>query len=92
MLAKTHAAVSVALESVAKRRAQLLGLGGQTTLLAPLAQLKIVKVCNDAGDDVPEGCGRVLPDGGEEQSALAQWETLLTEPLLVVGRTPGTRV
>jgi hypothetical protein len=89
VLAKTHAAVSVALDSVAKRRSQLLELGEQSTLLAPLAQLKIVKVCNDAGDDVPEGCGRMLPDGGEELSALAQWEMLLTEPLVVVGGTPG---
>ena len=31
----------------------------------------------------------MLPDGGEELTALAQWETLLTEPLLVVGGTPG---
>jgi hypothetical protein len=114
VLAKTHAAVSVALDSVAKRRSQLLTGGSPTVregvstsvisnstdetpsltvglppLLAPLAQLKIVKVCNDAGDDVPEGCGRLLPDGGEEQSALAQWEMLLTEPLVVVGGTPG---
>jgi hypothetical protein len=114
VLAKTHAAVSVALESVAKRRAQLLlsepgavatgsmlradsplsntdpvATAPGSDLLAPLAQLKIVKVCNDAGDDVPEGCGRVLPDGGEELSALAQWEMLLTEPLVVVGGTPG---
>ena len=34
-------------------------------LLEPLTRLKLVKVCNDAGDAVPEGCGRVLPDGGE---------------------------
>jgi superfamily I DNA and/or RNA helicase len=38
---------------------------------------------------VPEGCGRVLPDGDEGMTALAQWEMLLTEPLLVVGGTPG---
>ncbi|HEX8498949.1 MAG TPA: AAA domain-containing protein, partial [Pyrinomonadaceae bacterium] len=114
VLAKTHAAVSVALESVAKRAAQLLERqkpdreggrpssvttlqegqdalphGRASDLLAPLARLKVVKVCNDAGDAVPEGCGRVLPDGGEELSALEQWEMLLTEPLLVVGGTPG---
>lgn len=88
VLAKTHAAVSVALESVAKRAAQLLGVEG-SPLVAPLARLKVVKVCNDAGDAVPQGCGRVLPDGGEELTALAQWEMLLTEPLLVVGGTPG---
>ncbi|MCA1620855.1 MAG: AAA family ATPase [Acidobacteria bacterium] len=88
VLAKTHAAVSVALDSVAKRAAQLIGAGA-STLLAPLARLKVVKVCNDAGDAVPEGCGRVLPGGGDELTALAQWEMLLTEPLLVVGGTPG---
>ncbi|HZB45256.1 MAG TPA: AAA domain-containing protein, partial [Pyrinomonadaceae bacterium] len=112
VLAKTHAAVSVALESVAKRRNQLLGLVSEPGAVATgslqhegastrhpdpvatapgsdLARLKLVKVCNDAGDNVPEGCGRVLPDGGEELSALEQWEMLLTEPLLVVGGTPG---
>jgi hypothetical protein len=111
VLAKTHAAVSVALESVAKRRNQLLGLsepGAVATgsglreepalskpdpvATAPgsdLSRLKLFKVCNDAGDAVPEGCGRVMPDGGEGLTALAQWETLLTEPLLVVGGTPG---
>ncbi|HEX8283989.1 MAG TPA: AAA domain-containing protein [Pyrinomonadaceae bacterium] len=88
VLAKTHAAVSVALESVAKRAAQLLKVEA-SPLLAPLARLKVVKVCNDAGDAVPDGCGRVLPDGGEELTALAQWEMLLNEPLLVVGGTPG---
>jgi hypothetical protein len=91
VLAKTHAAVSVALESVARRAAQLLAADTApgSGLLAPLARLKVVKVCNDAGDAVPGGCGRVLPDGDDELSALAQWEMLLTEPLLVVGGTPG---
>src|SRR3989440_427668 len=125
VLAKTHAAVNVALESIARRRSQLLGLGQHESgradgsepgavatgsvlhqgaslrhsypvatapgsdLLAPLARLKVVKVCNDAGDAVPDACERVLPDGGWELSALEQWEMLLTEPLLVVGGTPG---
>jgi hypothetical protein len=110
VLAKTHAAVNVALESVAKRARQLLGEGAgcwvpgvgeeqaftqhltpntQHPLLAPLARLNVVKVCNDAGDAVPGGCGRVLPDGGEGLTALGQWEMLLAEPLLVVGGTPG---
>jgi len=31
----------------------------------------------------------VLPEGDDERSALEQWEMLLTEPLLVVGGTPG---
>jgi hypothetical protein len=93
VLAKTHAAVSVALESVARRTRQLLELVGgrhdSQTPLSQLTRLRLVKVCNDAGDSVPEGCGRVLPDGDEEMTALAQWEMLLTEPLLVVGGTPG---
>jgi len=96
VLAKTHAAVSVALESVTKRAAQLLGLRSEPVptapgydLLAPLARLKVVKVCNDAGDPVPAGCERLLPEGGEELSASEQWEMLLSEPLLVVGGTPG---
>jgi superfamily I DNA and/or RNA helicase len=38
---------------------------------------------------VPDGCGRVLPDGGGGLTALEQWEVLLTEPLVVVGGTPG---
>ena len=57
--------------------------------LAPLARLRVVKVCNDAGDAVPEGVGRVLPGGDEEASAAEQWEQLLGEELLVVGGTPG---
>jgi hypothetical protein len=93
VLAKTHAAVNVALDSVAKRTRQLLELDGgrhdSRTPLSQLTRLKLVKVCNDAGDAVPEGCGRVLPDGGEGLTALAQWERLLTGPLLVVGGTPG---
>lgn len=92
VLARTHAAVSVALESVAKRTRQLLELDSvqhSQTPLSLLDRLKLVKVCNDAGDAVPDGCGRVLPDGGEDLTALAQWEMLLTEPLLVVGGTPG---
>jgi hypothetical protein len=90
VLAKTHAAVSVALESVARRRSQLLlSVTGVLATGTDLARIKVVKVCNDAGDQVPEGCGRVLPEGDEELTALAQWEGLLTEPLLVVGGTPG---
>jgi len=104
VLAKTHAAVSVALASVARRRDQLLaaagpgegrgapgraGEAGGARLVAPLARMKVLKVCNDAGEEVPEGVGRLLSDGGEEQTASAQWGALMTEPLLVVGGTPG---
>jgi hypothetical protein len=96
VLAKTHAAVNVALESVAKRLRELLktedadgGPRQPPALVAPLARLKLAKVCNDAGDAVPPGVERVLPDGGEELRAAEQWEMLLSEPLLVVGGTPG---
>ena len=32
---------------------------------------------------------RVLADGNNTQSAGEQWQTLLTEPLLIIGGTPG---
>jgi hypothetical protein len=89
VLARTHAAVSVALSSVARRRAQLLAGADASGLVAPLAGMKVLKVCNDAGEAVPEGVGRLLSDGGEEQTAAVQWDALMTEPLLVVGGTPG---
>jgi hypothetical protein len=125
VLAKTHAAVGVALQSIVDRKAQLLVLGQHeggradgsvpgavatgsvlqqeaylrnthpvatapgTDLLAPLARLKVLKVCNDEGDDVPVGVERVLPDGDDELTAVEQWEMLLGEPLVVIGGTPG---
>ena len=97
VLAKTHAAVSVALESIAKRRRELTrGDQGRRArahpalpLVAPLARLRLAKVCNDAGEAVPEGVERVLPDGGDDATAAEQWESLLSEQLLVVGGTPG---
>jgi hypothetical protein len=93
VLAKTHAAVSVALEAVARRRAELLkayaGTAEGELLIKPLARLKVAKVCNDAGDHVPEGVERLTPEGGDELTASEQWEMLLSEPLLVVGGTPG---
>jgi hypothetical protein len=57
--------------------------------LAPLAGLKVLKVCADAGERVPEGIEKIFADGGEDSSAASQWDALLTEPLLVVGGTPG---
>ncbi|MDQ3803256.1 MAG: ATP-binding protein, partial [Acidobacteriota bacterium] len=93
VLARTHAAVNVALESVAKRRRELteFRVPGSELVneLSSTRNLKIVKVCNDAGEPVPDGVERVLPEGGEEWSAAEQWETLLAEPLVVVGGTPG---
>ncbi|HEX7173747.1 MAG TPA: AAA family ATPase, partial [Pyrinomonadaceae bacterium] len=98
VLAKTHAAVAVALESIAKRRRELTeaikGDAATTAhpaapLLAPLARRRLAKMCNDAGETVPAGVERVLPDGGDESTAAEQWQSLLTEELLVVGGTPG---
>jgi hypothetical protein len=97
VLARTHAAVTVALESIAKRKRELMSaregaLKGDVaaeSLLAPLARLKVAKVCNDAGDHVPEGVARLLPDGGVDATAAVQWGSLLAEDLLVVGGTPA---
>jgi superfamily I DNA and/or RNA helicase len=38
---------------------------------------------------MPEGVEVLLSEGNDEQSASAQWQELLTEPLLIVGGTPG---
>ncbi|HWS54413.1 MAG TPA: AAA domain-containing protein [Pyrinomonadaceae bacterium] len=102
VLARTHAAVGVALESIVKRRREIQEFrasssGARVEDDSPLTRnaelatrsLKVVKVCNDAGESVPEGVERVLPEGGAELGAAEQWEMLLTEPLVVVGGTPG---
>jgi hypothetical protein len=88
--AKTHAATLVALASIARRARELRdGGGGDDARLLPLDGLKIAKVCNDAGEDVPAGVERIFAGGDDDVSALEQWESLLGEPLLVVGGTPG---
>jgi hypothetical protein len=87
VLAKTHAASLVALESIAKRARQLLATGDAR--VASLAGLKLAKVCNDVSDPVPEGVERVLAGGGDDVTAPEQWYFLLQEPLLVLGGTPG---
>jgi hypothetical protein len=89
VLAKTHAATLVALESIAKRARQLSDVRGDDPRLAPLESLRVVKICNDAGDPVPEGVERLFYGGTDEQKAPEQWHYLLKEPLLVVGGTPG---
>ncbi len=96
VLAKTHAAVRVALESIARRRRELLAAregvlktDANLEILRPLERLKLVKICSDAGEICPEGVEVLLPDGGEDASAAAQWEALLSEELLIVGGTPG---
>lgn len=90
VLAKTHAAVEIALKSVARRTVELTRAHGSThAMLAPLRSLKLVKVCNDAGDSVPPGVEAIVPDGTDEQTASEQWSDLLAAGLVVVGGTPG---
>ncbi|MDT7540985.1 MAG: hypothetical protein QOE33_889 [Acidobacteriota bacterium] len=92
--ARTHAATQIALASIARRARELRDAATQDganidTRLAPLATLKIAKVCADAGEQATEGVEKIFADGGEESSAAEQWDALLSEPLLVVGGTPG---
>ncbi|HEY9402782.1 MAG TPA: AAA domain-containing protein [Pyrinomonadaceae bacterium] len=87
--AKTHAASSIALASIAKRARQLSRAGAGDPRLAPLARLRVAKICNDVGEVLTEGVEHLFADGGEELSAGEQWAMLLGEPLLVVGGTPG---
>jgi hypothetical protein len=87
--AKTHAASSIALASIASRARQLSKAGAGDARLAPLERLRVAKICNDAGEVLADGVERLYADGGEELSAGEQWAMLLGEPLLVVGGTPG---
>lgn len=87
--AKTHAAVSIALASIAKRVRQLFSNSPAEATWAPFENLPVLKICTDAGEIVPEGVGRLFADGGTELSAAEQWERLMREPILVVGGTPG---
>jgi hypothetical protein len=87
--AKTHAATTIALESVARRARQLLEEHPDDARLAPLRRLRVFKICNDARDPVPDGVERLLTDGGEDAKAPEQWEDVLGEPLIVIGGTPG---
>ncbi|HVG29520.1 MAG TPA: AAA domain-containing protein [Pyrinomonadaceae bacterium] len=87
--ARTHAATQIALASIAKRARELREGAGGDARFAPLDGLKVVKVCNDAGEPVPAGVERIFVDGGDESSAAEQWDSLLGESTLVVGGTPG---
>lgn len=91
--AKTHAATSIALASIASRARQLLKAAQveqtEPGLLAPLERLRVAKISNDANEEVAEGVLRLFADGSDELSAAEQWGMLLEEPLLVVGGTPG---
>src|SRR5262249_19920079 len=81
--AKTHAAVSIVLESVVRRVQELRASHAQETQLDLLQHVRVAKICNDRDEMVPAGVEVLLADGGEEQSAGEQWQALLTEPLLI---------
>jgi hypothetical protein len=87
--AKTHAAVSIVLDSVARRLQELLASHGQHAQLDLFQRVRIAKVCNDMDEAVPTGVEVLLAEGNDEQSAGEQWLELLAEPVLIVGGTPG---
>jgi uncharacterized protein len=87
--AKTHAATTVALESIARRAKELLAARDRDPGVGLLEQLRIVKVCNDLLEALPIGVEAVLADGDERMRATEQWAALLEQPILVLGGTPG---
>lgn len=95
--AKTHAAVEVALSSIRARADKLSGAQARDEedgseverLLAPLASLRVVKVVNSLDEDVPRGVEPLSADGDGRMKAPEQWSRLMSEPLVVVGCTPG---
>ena len=89
MAAKTHAAVRIVLDSVARRLQELRASHSHEERLNLLKQVRLAKVCNDLDEPVPTGVEVLLADGNDVQSAGEQWQELLTEPLLIVGGTPG---
>jgi AAA domain len=86
---KTHAAVSIVLDSVVRRLQELVAKHGQDAQLDLFTHVRIVKVCNDLDEPVPAGVEVLLADGNDAQSAGEQWQELLADPLLIVGGTPG---
>src|SRR5215471_15731763 len=89
VVAKTHAAVSIVLDSVTRRLQELLARHGQHTQLDLFQHVRLAKVCNDLDEAVPAGVEVLLADGNDDQSAGEQWQELLTESVLIVGGTPG---
>src|SRR5262245_21840490 len=87
--AKTHAAVSIVLDSVTRRLQELLASHCQHTQLDLFQYVRLAKVCNDMDEAVPAGVEVLLADGNDEQSAGEQWQELLAGPVLIVGGTPG---
>jgi hypothetical protein len=89
VVAKTHAAVSIVLDSVTRRLQELLASHCPNTQLDLFQHVRIAKVCNAMDEAVPAGVEVLLADGNDEQSAGEQWQELLAEPVLIVGGTPG---
>ncbi|MGE3541190.1 MAG: AAA domain-containing protein [Candidatus Tectimicrobiota bacterium] len=87
--AKTHAAVSIVLDSVAQRLRDLLAGHAEAGQLDTLNHVRIAKVCHAMDEPVPAGVEALLADGDDTQSASEQWQALLAEPLVIVGGTPG---
>ncbi len=87
--AKTHAAVSIVLDSVTRGLQELRASHGQDGQLDLFQHVRIAKVCNDVDEAVPAGVEVLLAEGNNEQSAGEQWQELLAEPVLIVGGTPG---
>src|SRR4029453_14980145 len=82
--AKTHAAGGIVCKRVGRRLYKLRARHGSDARLDQFRNLRIAKVCNDAGEPVPEGVEVLLAEGNDEQSAGAQWQELLAEPWLIV--------
>jgi superfamily I DNA and/or RNA helicase len=77
------------LDSVAQRLQELRACHGQDAELNVFKDVRLAKVCNGMDEPVPAGVEVLLADGNDVQSAGEQWLELLTEPLLIVGGTPG---
>lgn len=87
--AKTHAAVKIAVGSIAKRAALLQEKLPDEPLLAQLENLKVYKLCSETSETVPHGVTAISPDGDENASAATQWDKLESEDILIIGGTPG---
>jgi hypothetical protein len=86
--ARTHAATEIALASI-KRRAEHLKADSDDPLLSPLSRIRVMKIVNESGENLPASVEPLSADGSGNIKATEQWATLLEEPLLVVGGTPG---
>jgi len=81
---KTHNAIAIVLESLAKKLSKLAGFA-LPALAGALKQLRVYKLVNDLDDPVPDG---VLPLKAFGASG-GDLDRLLQQPYLVIGGTPG---